>query len=136
MGDQFIGKWKMVHSDKYDDFLRTLGVPWLTRKAACSSSPTIEITKNASTGTWQLKVDSAFKTSIIVFKLNEELEETRVDGEKVVTTFTLEGDKLVQRCKGSVDYTIVREVANEVLKATMTAKDVTALRLYKKEAAK
>ncbi|RWS28800.1 fatty acid-binding protein FABP-like protein [Leptotrombidium deliense] len=114
MGDQFVGKWKMVHSDGYEEFLRVLGIPWLTRKAAVASPPTLEITKSANS--WQIKTESTFKTSVIVFSLGQEFEEERMDGEKIKSTVTLENNVMIQRSKGSVDHTITREVANEVLK--------------------
>ncbi|RWS21075.1 Sui m 13 allergen-like protein [Leptotrombidium deliense] len=71
----------MVHSDAYEEFLRVMGISWLRKKAEVISPQTLEITKNANS--WQIKTESTFKTSLIVFSLGQEFEEERMDGEKL-----------------------------------------------------
>ena len=43
MADKYLGKYDRVSADKYDDFLKELGVNMLLRKAATASSPVFEV---------------------------------------------------------------------------------------------
>ena len=41
--DKYLGKYDRVSADKYDEFLKELGVNMLLRKAATASSPVFEV---------------------------------------------------------------------------------------------
>ena len=43
MADKYLGKYDRVSADKYDEFLKELGVNMLLRKAATASSPVFEV---------------------------------------------------------------------------------------------
>ncbi|PVD31306.1 hypothetical protein C0Q70_06718 [Pomacea canaliculata] len=58
---------------------------------------------------WHIKTISTFKTTEIEFTLNTPFEETTMDGRKVKTTCTLEGQKLTQDQKGDPDSLITRD---------------------------
>lgn len=79
----------------------------IMRKAGNSVSPTVEVTQDGDTYT--LTTTSTFKTSTISFKLGEEFDEETLDGRKVKSIITLEGNKLTQEQKGDKPSTIVRE---------------------------
>ncbi|KAI4497708.1 hypothetical protein M0802_007248 [Mischocyttarus mexicanus] len=103
-----LGKcYKLQFSDKFDEYMKALGVSLVTRKMGASVNPVVELTE--SDGTYTLKTNSPFKSSEIKFKLGEEFEEETPDGRKVKSVCTLEGNKLLHVQKGSLSklaYTI------------------------------
>ncbi|KFM62498.1 Fatty acid-binding protein, brain, partial [Stegodyphus mimosarum] len=94
--DSIYGKYKLVSSDEhFDEFLKACGVNIVMRKAGLMSKPVVEIKKEGDE--FILKTTTTFKNSEIKFKLDEEFEETRMDGSNCKTIITLEDGKLVQR---------------------------------------
>lgn len=83
------------------------------RKMGNTVSPTVEITQDGDTYT--LTTTSTFKTSAISFKLGEEFDEETLDGRKVKSVITLDGNKLTQEQKGDKPSTIVREFTDSEL---------------------
>lgn len=90
-----------------------LGVGMVLRKMGNTVSPTVEITQDGDTYT--LTTTSTFKTSAISFKLGEEFDEETLDGRKVKSVITLDGNKLTQEQKGDKPSTIVREFTDSEL---------------------
>lgn len=89
------------------------GVGMVMRKMGNSVSPTVELKKDGETYTFT--TTSTFKTSSINFKLGKEFDEETLDGRKVKSVITLEGNKLVQEQKGDKPSTIVREFTDSEL---------------------
>lgn len=87
----------------------------VTRKMGATVSPVVELTEK--NGVYTLKTTSTFKSTEIKFKLGEEFDEETVDGRKVKSTCTLEGNKLIQVQKGDKDTTIEREFGPTEMKA-------------------
>ncbi|CAG2106884.1 unnamed protein product [Medioppia subpectinata] len=115
---EFTGKYKLESSDNFDNFLKELGVNFVMRKMANSSSPTLEITREGNDFTF--KSVSAIKTSVTKFTLGVEFEEERLDGKKVKSTFTQEGNKLIQKqLDGAKEVTYIREFDGDSLKAVI-----------------
>jgi len=85
------------------------------RKMGSSVSPVVELTEKD--GLYTLKTTSPFKNTEIKFKLGEEFDEETVDGRKVKSVCTLDGNKLVQVQKGEKDSTIEREFSPTEMKA-------------------
>ena len=84
------------------------GVGMVLRKMGNSVSPTVDLVKDGDKYTFT--TSSTFKTSAITFKLGEEFDEETLDGRKVKSVITMDGDnKLVQEQKGDKPSTIVRE---------------------------
>ncbi|KAH8358464.1 hypothetical protein KR093_000426, partial [Drosophila rubida] len=110
----FIGKkYKLEKSENFDEYMKELGVGMVLRKMGNSVSPTVEVTKDGDTYT--LTTTSTFKTSAISFKLGEEFDEETLDGRKVKSVITLDGNKLTQEQKGDKPSTIVREFTDSEL---------------------
>lgn len=101
----------------------------IIRKMAASASPTIFLTK-ADDGTYTFTTQSAVKTAVLTFKLDEEFVEETMDGRKVKTVFTLDGNKLTQTQNGDADAAIVREFTETECVCTMALKNVTCVRKY------
>ncbi|XP_016910583.1 probable fatty acid-binding protein isoform X2 [Apis cerana] len=126
----FLGKrYKLYSSENFDDFMKALGVGIMTRKVGSSVSPVVELSEN--NGLYTLKTTSPFKNTEIKFKLGEEFEEETVDGRKVKSVCTLDGNKLIQVQKGEKQTTIEREFSSTEMKAIMKVDDIICTRVYK-----
>ncbi|XP_012538848.1 probable fatty acid-binding protein isoform X1 [Monomorium pharaonis] len=122
-------RYKLQLSEKFDEYMKALGVGIVTRKMGSSVSPVVELTEND--GLYTLKTTSPFKNSEIKFKLGEEFDEETPDGRKVKSVCTLEGNKLVQVQKGEKETTIEREFSPTEMVATMKVDDIVCTRVYK-----
>ncbi|XP_011684605.1 PREDICTED: probable fatty acid-binding protein isoform X1 [Wasmannia auropunctata] len=122
-------RYKLQSSEKFDEYMKALGVGMVTRKMGSSVSPVVELTEKD--GTYTLKTTSPFKNSEIKFQLGAEFDEETVDGRKVKSVCTLDGNKLVQVQKGEKDTTIEREFGPTEMKAIMKVDDIVCTRVYK-----
>ncbi|NP_001158577.1 Fatty acid-binding protein, heart [Oncorhynchus mykiss] len=135
MVDKFVGTWKMISSDNFDDYMKALGVGFATRQVGNRTEPSLIINMDDQ-GMICVKSQSTFKTVEIKFKLNEPFEETTADDRKTMTVFTLENGNLVQKQNWDGKETIIeREVTGDgKLIAKCVMGDVVAVRTYVKEA--
>lgn len=101
----------------------------MLRKMGNTVSPTVELVKEGDE--YVFNTVSTFKSTSIKFKLGEEFDEETLDGRKVKSIITLDGNKLVQEQKGDKPHTIVREFSDTALVATMTLNNVVCTRTYK-----
>lgn len=108
--------------------MKAIGVGYFTRTVGNSVQPTVELKKNGDQYT--LLTTSTFKNSEIHFRLGKEFEEETLDGRKVKSVITLDGNKLVHKQGGHPPSTIVREFKENEMIATMKVKDITATRKY------
>ncbi|XP_070150415.1 fatty acid binding protein isoform X1 [Polyergus mexicanus] len=122
-------RYKLQTSEKFDEYMKALGVGMVTRKMGATVSPVVELTEKD--GVYTLKTTSTFKNTEIKFKLDEEFDEDTVDGRKVKSVCTLEGNKLIQVQKGDKDTTIEREFTPTEMKAIMKVDDIVCTRVYK-----
>ncbi|XP_023236635.1 fatty acid-binding protein-like isoform X1 [Centruroides sculpturatus] len=125
-----LGKFKLVSSENFDEFMKATGVGMVMRKLGATSKPTVEISQDGDT--WSIKTITTFKTSEIKFKLGEEFEETRMDGSVVKTVITLEDNKLIQKQFGDKEVVITRELDGEKLKVICTVDNIVSTRIYDK----
>nr|XP_046217415.1 fatty acid-binding protein, heart-like [Oncorhynchus gorbuscha] len=135
MVDKFVGTWKMISSDNFDDYMKALGVGFATRQVGNRTKPSLIINMDDQ-GMICVKSQSTFKTVEIKFKLNEPFEETTADDRKTMTVFTIENGNLVQKQNWDGKETIIeREVTGDgKLIAKCVMGDVVAVRTYVKEA--
>lgn len=108
--------------------MEALGVGYFTRLAGNSVHPTVELKKNGNKYT--LVTMSTFKNSEQTFEIGKEFEEETLDGRRVKSVFTWEGNKLVQKQGGKPPSTITREFKENELITTLKVKDITAVRKY------
>ncbi|XP_046385331.1 fatty acid-binding protein, muscle isoform X2 [Ischnura elegans] len=128
----FLGKkFKMTSSENFDEYMKALGVGLVTRKMGNAVTPTVEVTEKD--GTFTIKTMSTFKNSEISFKLGEEFDEETVDGRKVKSVITKDGNKLVHIQKGDKETTIIREFNGDEMKAILKVDDIVCTRVYKSE---
>lgn len=101
------------------------GVGMVLRKMGNTVTPTVELKKDGDLYTFT--TTSTFKTSSISFKLGEEFDEETLDGRKVKSVCTMDGNTLTQEQKGDKPSTIVREFSDSELITVSSA--FTARRL-------
>lgn len=132
----FEGKWNVESTVNFDDYMKALGVGMLTRKLGATVKPVVTISRDADL--WKVRAESSVKTTEFQFHFDQEFDEHRADGVKVKSIMTQDSPtKWTQVQKADVPSTLVRELLDDnTMKLTMTAKDVTATRIYKKVAAK
>ncbi|XP_054620440.1 fatty acid binding protein 4a [Dunckerocampus dactyliophorus] len=134
MVEKFVGTWKMVSSENFDDYMKAIGVGFAIRQVGNRTKPSLIVTVDDH-GTVSLKTQSTFKTSEIKFKLNEPFDETTADDRKTRTVFSLENGKLVQKQNwDGKETSIEREVTDGKLIARCIMGDVVAVRTYVREA--
>ncbi|XP_043395362.1 myelin P2 protein isoform X3 [Chelonia mydas] len=80
MCDQFLGTWKLVSSEKSEDYMKELGVGFAMRKLGSLAKPTVII--SADDDMLTIKTESPVKNTEISFKLGQEFEETTTDNRK------------------------------------------------------
>uniref|UniRef100_A0A8C3RWK8 Lipocalin/cytosolic fatty-acid binding domain-containing protein n=1 Tax=Chelydra serpentina TaxID=8475 RepID=A0A8C3RWK8_CHESE len=80
MCDLFVGTWKFVSSEKFEDYMKELGVGLATRKLGSLAKPTVTISMDGDVIT--VKTKSTFKNTEVSFKLEEEFEEATADDRK------------------------------------------------------
>ncbi|CAL8109436.1 unnamed protein product [Orchesella dallaii] len=125
------GRYEMISSENFGDYLKAVGVGMIQRNLAEKAKPTVEITENG--GRYTLKTLTALKNTEINFTLGQEFDEETADGRKAKSTITQEGSKLIHVQKiGDDQSQTVREFLPNEMKATFTAKGVTASRVYKR----
>jgi len=131
MAEAFVGTWNFQSSDNFDKYLEELKVNVATRAMAATSKPTLIISLDGAT--WTLKSETLFKNTKLQFQLGVEFDETTADDRKMKTTFTLEGNKLIQDQKGDQPSVITREVEGDKMTVLCKANNVVATRIYAKK---
>ena len=94
MCDAFVGTWKLVSSENFDDYMKEVGMGFATRKVAGMAKPTLIISVNGDVAT--IRSESTFKNTEISFKLDQEFDEVTPDDRKVKSIVNLDEGALVQ----------------------------------------
>ncbi|XP_053743480.1 fatty acid-binding protein, liver-like [Synchiropus splendidus] len=129
MVDQFVGKWKLVQSDNFDDYMKAIDVNFAIRQMALTLKPQVEFCVDGEVIC--MKTISTFKNTELRFKLDEEFDEVTADNRNTKTVVTLSDGKLqqTQRWNGKTS-TLTREIRDGKLICTCTMGDVISVRTY------
>lgn len=92
--EKFGGRWKMVRSDPYDEYLKSLGVGFFNRKLAGRAFHDMDVTVKGDTILVAMR--SLFHNQHYRFKLDEEVENL-VEKVKQGVVCTFEDGKLIQQ---------------------------------------
>ncbi|XP_053251749.1 myelin P2 protein-like [Podarcis raffonei] len=131
MCNKFVGSWKLVSSENFDDYMKELGVGLATRKLGSLAKPKVIISMKGDEVT--IRTESTFKNTQITFKLGQEFQETTADDRKTKTVVTLEKGALVQMQKwNGKESTIRRKLVDGKMVVECTMKGVTCTRVYEK----
>ncbi|OAA44024.1 cellular retinoic acid binding protein [Beauveria brongniartii RCEF 3172] len=139
MQDFIIGKYRLSKTENFDAFLAEIGLGYIKRKLAQSTSPEITISRDGDR--WTMVTSSALSTSQVSFVLGEDFAEDRQDGVSVTSRVAAADDDdsgrsntwtQTQKPGDGKDVTIVREFGEKELKVTSTVNGVTAHRVYER----
>ncbi|XP_071151683.1 fatty acid-binding protein homolog 6-like [Mytilus edulis] len=128
------GKWKVYKSEKFEEFLKEMGINLVMRKAVANMSPTNTFTIDGNSIT--INIEAGPKKMEEKYTLNEEVDRKTDAGEMVKSKATFVDGKLTivntptEATKKVV--TVVREKQGDDLVMTMTRGDVSAKRYFKK----
>ncbi len=79
----------------------------MLRQVGNSVYPTVELTKNGDE--YQFSTSSTFKNTVITFKVGEEFDEETLDGRKIKSVITFDGNKMIHDQKGEKGHIIYRD---------------------------
>jgi len=130
MSIQFNKKYKLDRSENFDEFLKELGVNFVVRKMAGSTTSTVELVDEGNNN-YSFNTVSSFRSSSVKFQPGVEFIESRMDGEEVPCIITFEGNKMIQVQKGSKPITMVRTFTDDELFLTLKIGDLEAKRWFK-----
>merc|ERR1712050_92358 len=133
--EAFKGTYERTSAENYEEMLKILDVNMLLRKAACASTPKMEVSEDG--GVWTIKTSTTLKTMELKFKLGEEFDETTPDGREVSAVVNLEDGKIVtvQKAKreGQKSTKSVREMNGpDEMIYTMTVDGIDDLKCVQK----
>ncbi|XP_074057472.1 fatty acid-binding protein 5-like [Macrotis lagotis] len=129
--EQLLGKWRLVESKGFDEYMKELGVGMALRKMAGVAKPDVIISESGDEIT--IKTESTIKNTLLTFKIGEKFEESTADGRKTQTLCTLENDALIQhQAWDGKESTITRKVENGKLLVDCVMNGVTCHRVYEK----
>ncbi|CAH1098888.1 unnamed protein product [Psylliodes chrysocephalus] len=132
MVDVCLGKkYKLESSENFDEFMKALGVGFLTRIAGAAVTPIVDLKKENEY--YILSSISTFKHFILKFKPGVQFDEETPDGRQVKATISIVGNTLheVQIDANGLETIIDRTFTPDEVKMVMNVDDVSATRLYK-----
>ena len=136
--DTIVGRYRLVKSENFDEFMRKLGVGLVKRKLANSISPTNVIIVNDD-GSYTIRTESTVRTTELNFQLGLPFKEETLDGRITTTTATRIGnvltlDQLGDQAKGEMSTKHIRDFQDggDKMLMTLVASDVVCNRHYEK----
>ena len=134
MDFNFNGKYTSVSAENYDEYLKTLGVSFLLRKAWLAATPIVEITETAP-GKWKMVTITSFNTSAVEFEEGVPCDEKTFDGRDCKTTFVFDTEtRLIQEQKNTKavgkDTKLIWDCYSDKLVLQMICGDVTSMRVF------
>ncbi|XP_012935469.1 clathrin coat assembly protein AP180 [Aplysia californica] len=110
--EKFGGRWKMVRSDPYDEYLKALGVGFLNRKLAGKTTPEMDFQVRGEK--IYVSMRSTLHSQSYVFQLDEEVENlVEKMRQGVVCTYT-DGKLVQQMTPLDAGWTKVQEVERSI----------------------
>merc|ERR1711872_363807 len=128
------GTYALVSSENLEELMKAMGVGMIQRKMFSSLKPDVEFAE-VGPGEWIMKTISTVKTVELKFKIGEEFTEQTNDVRECKTTFTVEGNKLIQMQKAvkGKDSKVTREFNGDDLITIVECDGVVSKRIYKKK---
>ncbi|XP_021501319.1 fatty acid-binding protein, adipocyte isoform X3 [Meriones unguiculatus] len=131
MIEPFLGTWKLVSSENFEDYMKELGVDFAARNVAGLVKPSVSISFNGEKV--NIQTESSFRNTEISFKLGEEFDETTADNRKVKSIITLEGGSMIQVQKWlGKETTIKRKIVDGKMVVECTMNNIVSTRTYEK----
>uniref|UniRef100_A0A8C9P5T0 Cytosolic fatty-acid binding proteins domain-containing protein n=1 Tax=Spermophilus dauricus TaxID=99837 RepID=A0A8C9P5T0_SPEDA len=127
----FLGTWKLVSSENFEDYMKELGVNAAARNAAVLVKPNVIISMDGDKV--KMRTESSFKNTEISFKLGEEFDETTADDRNVKSIVTLDSGSMIHVQKWlDKETTIKRKIVDGKMVAECTMNNIVSTRTYEK----
>uniref|UniRef100_A0A8D0GVF8 Cytosolic fatty-acid binding proteins domain-containing protein n=1 Tax=Sphenodon punctatus TaxID=8508 RepID=A0A8D0GVF8_SPHPU len=132
MSEHFLGTWKLVYSENFEEYMKELGVGYALRKMGNLAKPRLIISMDSDVMT--IRTESSFKASEISFKLGQEFKEVTLDNRETMSVITMDKEAMthIQKWDGK-ETTIKRKVVDGKLVLEYFLNDVTSTRVYERE---
>ncbi|KAJ7338952.1 hypothetical protein JRQ81_012854 [Phrynocephalus forsythii] len=130
--DAFVGRWRLISSEGFEEFMKELGVGMAMRKMGSMAKPDVIFSRDGDVCT--LKTESTFKTSEFKFKVGEPFDEDTLDGRKTKTLITLDDNNVLtqsQKWDGK-EATITRKIVDGKLVVECVMNSAKCTRVYQK----
>jgi len=131
--EAFNGVWKIVDQEKFDDYMKAIGVGLILRKTGNAVKPVLTIDFDGKVFSYTSA--SSFKTITGKHNIGEEFDEETPDGRKCKSTMVMDGDKLIQTQKwDGKETTLTRYINGDGhLVVDLVMGDVHGKRVYAKQ---
>merc|ERR1711997_109833 len=126
------GKFQLIESHHFDEYLQALSVPSNMRKRGIVAAPFVEVKKVGDM--MSIKSESLIKKTEVTFKLGEQFQENTVEGKKCLSTVseiapnTLKHERL--GTEGGKDTVCIRDFLPDKMKVVCTVEDIETTRVY------
>lgn len=122
-------KYRLIESDNFDSYLKSMKVRLFYRKMAEVIKPTLKLTEKD--GKYYLHTSWGVTDTTLGFRPGLPFLETRVDGIVVKSIVEFQDNRMIHRqiCSGK-ETVAIREFSDRQVKLTLVNGDVVAIRLY------
>ncbi|CAI9744294.1 acid-binding, heart-like isoform X2 [Octopus vulgaris] len=136
MASKLCGKWQIISSDNFDEYMKAVGVTAENRALAndkfSGSSKLCQLITNDG-DSWTIKTITSVGEREVAFKIGEDFDSQTIDGRAVKVSMKMDGDTLVETQVGNgVESINNRSVEGANMIMTMSACGVTCTRKYEK----
>ncbi|XP_058131662.1 fatty acid-binding protein 9-like [Dasypus novemcinctus] len=131
MVEPFLGTWKLISSENFDNYLKELEVSTEYQEKAVSVKSDVTISVNGDMV--NLKMENPIQNYEISFKLGEEFDETTPDNRKVKNIITIDGGSMNQvQTWLDKKTTIRRQIKDGKMVVECAMNNVVSTRIYEK----
>lgn len=128
----FTGRYKLVKSDNYNEFLIAIGIPYYKRSVALRLKPEQVISK-ADDGTYSLRTITQLYDNEVKFRDGVQTKWERPDGEITTSVVNINDKKWLEKQLGRTTINVERDFNQDgMMTVKLTGNGVTTTRTYKK----
>lgn len=128
------GKWKIEHSENFEDYMKAIGVAEERRAEAhkfLSDGSGMTQEFSAEGDNWTIVTSTGKGDREFKFTLGQEANSVTLDGRPIKVIFTVDGDSLVEKQTGDgFECTHVRKGSGNQLVMTLTGGGTTCTRTF------
>ena len=131
-----VGRYRLLKTENFDEFMKKLGVGLVKRKLANSVSPQNVILVNDD-GSYTVRTESTVRTTELNFSLGVPFKEETLDGRITLTTATRIGnvlslDQQGDSAKNELSSKQIRDFNGDKMLMSLIVEDIVCLRHYEK----
>lgn len=134
--DPISGRYRLLSTENFDEFMKRLGVGLVRRKLANSISPVNVIIVNED-GSYTVRTETSVRTTELNFQLGIPFDEPTLDGRVTKTTASRLGNVLTLDQKGDPakhekDSKMIRDFQGDSMYMSLIVEDVVCKRVYQR----